>query len=1119
MKHRANRIAVYFFFDKDGIIRDYNLFFIKSLKEIAQKVVVVSNGELTKESLQKVKNLSVDTYIRENKGFDVWAYKEAMEYIGWSNITKYSELILCNFTCYGPIYPFSEMFNEMDKRECDFWGAAKHPEQKNYLLPNNEGWIHEHIMSYFTVIRHNMLVSPYFKEYWDNIPEIKTKTESTAYHETVFTKYFEELGFKSDAFVNLKKYEGRANNGSIFYANEFLIKDRCPLVKRRAFFFPLYDNILDYSDGHQANELMDFITHQTNYDENMIWDDILATQPMSTIMNNLQLNYMVSNQPTGASISLNETLFIFSIKYQFQIECLKKYLEKSDIKFAFIVSYNEEYNDSIKANFSKLKDLEFRLIEGFSSEIIFKQIFESLKELSKYKTFCCLDIKDMKNPLSISYEDCYQYMCETLIGNKSQIVNILLKFDKDKRLGMLIPYPVSYGNYETYAGSLLRYNKDVWPTIYKNLKLNVPYDEKLDIIYENCFWGRIELLKEFVKTVKTNQSIFPSFYPLLAQNNGFYCSYVTSPYSAQIALNNALYRKHQIENIIFSKQQNNAWQGRALINKIAAKTEIKTIVTAVATNSVLHFRDVKRTIKEYIKQKRQRKKQKRKQNIKNYVGNAYLKFINVSKGRALIHILCGSDLYLQCGIYKYYPKKELSFSTQQLLEYYKQYNGKGYFIEIPLEKLKNHQIELKKSEYEFYKIEYDNLIPLYGIYDFRKEHLFFRVNNERIYIEDKIHFYKNVLFTNQYKIKEKLLFLLLKLNPIHKYILFSENGGAGDNSFELFKYAVKKNPNCYYLASKAVISGVKDPLLKKHMIKFNSHHHVWMFFCSHKWIGSYSLRYELFPQKKFIKDIMLYTIPAEWIFVPHGITADKVSIMVHKYSWDEPSSTYCSSEYEKEYFSKNYEMRNVLALGYPRMDKWYGAKLDDKKILLFFTWRFAMRIFSKEKIKESAYVTNIIKIVNMIRSQFPQKHLYYVFHHEVVKAGLDEIIKTELSDKNISYIYFNTSEGINEFNQQFKTAKYLITDYSSVAYDFAYKKESIPIYYLNDEFISGHYPLEQKFYDIHLGVLTKTLQDLEKALKLDAPTAEMKKRKNKFFKYQDNKNCERVYNAIFQEEK
>ena len=90
-----------------------------------------------------------------------------------------------------------------------------------------------------------------------------------------------------------------------------------------------------------------------------------------------------------------------------------------------------------------------------------------------------------------------------------------------------------------------------------------------------------------------------------------------------------------------------------------------------------------------------------------------------------------------------------------------------------------------------------------------------------------------------------------------------------------------------------------------------------------------------------------------------------------------------------------------------------------------------------------------------------------------------------------------------------------MTDYSSVAYDFAYKDGAIPIYYLNPYFIDGHYPLEKKFFDIHLGVLTKTIMELEQALKLKEPTKEMIRRKNKFFEHQDNKNSKRVYDAIF----
>ena len=849
----------------------------------------------------------------------------------------------------------------------------------------------------------------------------------------------------------------------------------------------------------------------------MIWDDILATQPMSTIMNNLHLNYIVDGNKGKNETHLDKTLFILTIRYQFQIEILKNYVERCNINFAYIIYFEKEYNSSIKKEFSKLKKFDFILIEGTSNKSIFEQIKVNDSLSLLYETFCVIDLKNMQNPLSISYEDCYLYMCETLLNNKNQVENIISRFNMDKRLGMLIPYPVSFGNYESYASSLLRYNKDNWPKIYKSLNFSVPYDVNLNIIYENCFWGRINLISKFANISSKFSYEFPNFYPLQSQQDGFYCSYVSSPYGIGISLNNALYRKHQIENIIFSKQENNAWQGRALINKIKVNTEKKSEIKKDENALKIHFKDVKKIIKDYIKQKFKRKKHVKKKSKNIDLGIVWCPYIGIDKGRVILHLHGSSDkIFVQCGVYKFYPKKELSLSANRLLDYYKNYNLNGFFIEMPLDKVKNQQIFIKQSENEYFSIKWNgNLAFSYDCFDLKKEGVFTRIRNGCLYIEDKFHFYKNVLFSGQYSIREKILFSILKLNPIHKYVLFAENGGAGDNSFELFKYAVKKNKNCYFLSSKSVIDGIQDLDIKKHMVVANSWKHVWMFICSHKWITSFTLLLELFPQKQFLLDIMMYNIPGKWILVPHGIACDKDCIMVHKYSWQEPNATYCSSDIEREAFTEEYGYRNVFAYGDPRMDKWHNASLDERKILLFFTWRFAMNITKYKDVLVRDYILNVKSVVNMIKKSFPIKHIYYVFHHEVVRAGVDELIKKELGNKNINYIYLNSTEGIQEFNECFKSAKYLITDYSSVAYDFAYKKGGIPIYYLNSDFIRGHYPLKEKFFDIHLGVLARSPSELIKALKMNTPTGEMNRRKNNFFKYQDNKNCERVYNAIF----
>lgn len=49
------------------------------------------------------------------------------------------ELVFCNDSCYPPLKPFSLVFSEMQKRECDFWGLTKNHE------------ISPHIQSFFSL--------------------------------------------------------------------------------------------------------------------------------------------------------------------------------------------------------------------------------------------------------------------------------------------------------------------------------------------------------------------------------------------------------------------------------------------------------------------------------------------------------------------------------------------------------------------------------------------------------------------------------------------------------------------------------------------------------------------------------------------------------------------------------------------------------------------------------------------------------------------------------------------------------------------------------------------------------------------------------------------------------
>lgn len=101
-----NRLALYVFWEKDGIVRDYVTYYLNALKEVAQDIIVIVNGKLSAEGRKKLEELGADILVRENEGLDFAAWKAALEDIGWDKLSLYDELILCNSSCYGPVYPF-----------------------------------------------------------------------------------------------------------------------------------------------------------------------------------------------------------------------------------------------------------------------------------------------------------------------------------------------------------------------------------------------------------------------------------------------------------------------------------------------------------------------------------------------------------------------------------------------------------------------------------------------------------------------------------------------------------------------------------------------------------------------------------------------------------------------------------------------------------------------------------------------------------------------------------------------------------------------------------------------------------------------------------------------------
>ena len=191
------RAVFYLFYDPQGQVDDYVLHTLGHLRPHAEQIFVVSNTPLDAADTAPARDRRRPVWERENVGFDVWAYKEAMEQFGAERLADYDEVILLNSTFFGPRRQLRRpSFAEMDARDdIDFWGITEHGPMRPAPVRRHRP-LARHIQSHWIAVRRRMVTSTDWAEYWDEMPMIddlpRTRSSGTRAR---FTPYFVERGY------------------------------------------------------------------------------------------------------------------------------------------------------------------------------------------------------------------------------------------------------------------------------------------------------------------------------------------------------------------------------------------------------------------------------------------------------------------------------------------------------------------------------------------------------------------------------------------------------------------------------------------------------------------------------------------------------------------------------------------------------------------------------------------------------------------------------------------------------------------------------------------------------------------------------------------------------------
>ena len=348
--------------------------------------------------------------------------------------------------------------------------------------------------------------------------------------------------------------------------------------------------------------------------------------------------------------------------------------------------------------------------------------------------------------------------------------------------------------------------------------------------------------------------------------------------------------------------------------------------------------------------------------------------------------------------------------------------------------------------------------------------------------------------------------------------IVSERGiDARDNAYHFFKYLRSEHPeiNSVYIISNNSPDRDKVAYLGK-LVEYGSFKHYLCFLLAKYRVSTHIDGYspDILFFHKFGK---FFTDKSKKVFLQHGIIKDDLAFCHADQT--NIDMFVCSAVPEYEYVDKTFGYKpGVLKLtGLCRYDNLKKPANPTSKILFMPTWRSALRTCNKKTFEESDYFKKYNSLLNSkklsdLLEEYDYELIYYP-HFEVhrfldcFESGVKRVQIADFKNNDVQDLLINTD--------------IMITDYSSVFFDYAYMRKPV-IYYQYDEneFRTGHY--KKGYFDFKrdgFGNIAATEDEVVESIrhilenKLN-PDDVYLDRMNAFFKFNDTNNCKRNFEAI-----
>jgi Rhamnan synthesis protein F/Methyltransferase domain len=184
------RLLCYAHFDERGEVKEFVRHALDAMKSVCSTQIFVSNSPIPDSDRVLLEQTCMHVVAKENVGYDFHMWQQGL---GLADFADYDEIVLMNSSIYGPILPIEDVFREMEKRRCDFWGITECFQMR------------PHVQSYFLVFRKQVIISPEFAAFWRGVLPYVNKNQIVMSYEVGLTQWLVDSGFQLSVYSNVYK--------------------------------------------------------------------------------------------------------------------------------------------------------------------------------------------------------------------------------------------------------------------------------------------------------------------------------------------------------------------------------------------------------------------------------------------------------------------------------------------------------------------------------------------------------------------------------------------------------------------------------------------------------------------------------------------------------------------------------------------------------------------------------------------------------------------------------------------------------------------------------------------------------------------------------------------------